>query len=153
MSTIDLSTANISQLKDIRTINKNGFDAMYNVMKEDKTHQSKASNDIYYWLFDTKLDKVKLSQYKNVSSIENYRIIENMFSELFNNYLEISNNNLFNELKKNKCNDIYSILKRINDYQRKYIFKTTGYNIPLNFKYNVFAKYFSNFKNHKIIIK
>ncbi len=153
MSTFDLSTSNISQLKDIRTINKNGFDAMYNVMKEYKTTQSKANNDIYYWLFDTKLDKVKLSQYKNVSSIENYRIIENMFSELFNNYLEISNDNLFNELKKNNCNDIYSILKTINDYQRKYKYTTVGYNIPLNFKYNVFAKYFQKFKNQKVIIK
>ncbi len=157
MSTFDLSTSDISQLKDIRTINKNGFDAMYNVMKEYNKNQTKTSNnDIYYWLFDTKLDKIKLSEYKNVSSIENYKIIENMFSELFNNYLEISNNNLLDELKKNKYNDIYSILKAINDYQNKYISTTVGYNIPLNFKYNIFAKYFSKLtkgNDIKVIIK
>ncbi len=153
MSTFDLSTANISQLKDIRTINKNGFDAMYNIMTNDTNKSKTGNNDLYYWLFDTKLDKIKLSQYKNVSSIENYRIIENMFSEIFTNYIEISSNNLLDELKKNKYNDIYSILKAINDYQKRYKLTTTGYNIQLNFKYNIFAKYFSQFKNKKVIIK
>ncbi len=153
METIHLENSDISQFKDIRTINKNGFDAMYNLMTEGPPG-GKSKDNLYYWLFDTKLDKVKLSQYKNVSSIENYRIIENMFSELFNNYLDISKNKLLDELHKNKYNDMYSILKCINDYQNRYKFTTSGFNIPLNFKYETLSKYFlKTAKNIKVVIK
>jgi hypothetical protein len=141
---INLYDITTEQLKDIRTIHKNGYSAIYNLMKEPK------NDNVYYWLFDTKLDKVVLSEYKNISSLENYKIIENMFGELFNNYLDISRNNLYNELKKNKYNDIYSILKAINDYQNNYKFTQ---NIPLKFEYEIFNKYFSQFKDIKVKVK
>jgi hypothetical protein len=135
-----LECFDINNLKDIREINKNGFEAIKKLMEENKK-----SDTLYYWMFDTKLDKVKLEEYKNLSSLDNSKIIENMLSELFNHYNDITRNTIYNNLIKLKPNNIYDLLKNIYNYQNSYRFTI---NIPIKFKYDLFGKYFdAYFKN------
>ena len=141
-----LECINISNLKDIRIINKNGYNAMYKLMTDSN---SEKGDDLYYWLFDSKLDKVKLEEYKNVSSLDTSKIIENVLSELFKHFIDLEKNNIYTKLEKLKPNNIYDALKIVSNFQSKYKFTT---NIPINFQYDVFGKYFINFKDKKIKI-
>uniref|UniRef100_A0A6C0HVH9 Uncharacterized protein n=1 Tax=viral metagenome TaxID=1070528 RepID=A0A6C0HVH9_9ZZZZ len=139
-----LEKMDISKLVDIRTINQNGFDAMYKLMTDIK------DDNLYYWMFDTKLDKVKLEEYKNVSSLDSSKVVENILSELFNHYLDIKRNDIYEMLEKAKPNNLYDITKIINNYQNQYRFTT---NIPINFQYDILWKYFDKIKDRKIKIK
>ncbi len=139
-----LECNNISNLIDIRTINQNGYSAMYKLMTDNKD-----SDKLYYWLFDSKLDKVKLEEYKNVSSLDTSKIIENILSELFKHYIDLERNLVYTKLEELKPNNIYDALKIIHNFQSKYKFTT---NIPINFEYDIFGKYFMNIKDIKIKI-
>ena len=135
---------NNSNLVDIRTINKNGYSAMYKLMEENNKRDK-----LYYWLFDSKLDKVKLEEYKNVSSLDTSKIIENVLSELFKHFMDLERNIIYTKLEELKPNNIYDILKIIHNFQNKYKFTT---NIPINFEYDIFGKYFMNLKDKQIKI-
>ena len=135
---------NNSNLVDIRTINKNGYSAMYKLMEENKM-----SDKLHYWLFDSKLDKVKLEEYKNVSSLDTSKIIENILSELFKHFMDLERNIIYTKLEKLKPNNIYDTLKIIHNFQNKYKFTT---NIPINFEYDIFGKYFMKLKDKTIKI-
>jgi hypothetical protein len=140
-----LECNNISNLKDIREINKNGYEAMYKLMTMDKKEDA-----LHYWLFDSKLDKVKLEEYKNISSLDKSKIIENILSELYNHFLDLEKNIVYTKLKESKINNLYDAMKLVNKYQSK--FKLTT-NIPLNFQYDILGRYFRDFKDKKIKIQ
>lgn len=140
-----LELTDISKLKDIREINKNGYEAMYDLINKDEDE-----DNLYYWIFDTKLDKVKLEEYKNISSIDSSRSIENMLGELFNHYIDISRSKLYSGLIKTKPNNIYDIMSIIRNYIQQYKFTK---NIPLKFEYEIFSKYFRKIKDIEIKIK
>ncbi len=141
-----LECMDISKLTDIRSINQNGFNAIYKLM----TNSDDKDDKLYYWLFDTKLDKVKLEEYKNISSLDKSKIVENILSELFNHYIDIKKNDIYDILQKQKPNNLYDITKIIYNYQNKYRFTT---NIPVNFQYDILGKYFENIKDKEIKIK
>ncbi len=133
---------NTSKLVDIRTINQNGYSAMYKLMTENKKEDV-----LYYWLFDSKLDKVKLEEYKNISSLDTSKIIENILSELYKHYFDLERNIVFTKLEEKKPNNIYETLKIIHNYQNQYKFTT---NIPINFEYDLLGRYITKFKDIKI---
>ncbi len=143
-----LECNNISDLIDIRTINQNGYSAMYKLMINSNDNLNINKDDkLYYWLFDSKLDKVKLEEYKNVSSLDTSKIIENILSELFKHYIDLERNIVYTKLEELKPNNIYDTLKIIHNYQNQYKFTT---NISVNFEYDILGKYFMNFKDKKI---
>jgi len=132
-----LECSNTSKLKDIRTVNKNGYDALYDLMEKNKKE-----DNLYYWIFDTKLDKVKLDSYKNVSSLETFRIIENMLGELFTHYMDITRNKIYVNIKE-KYNNYYDILLNLKKLNSNY----NLINIPLKFDYDLAGKLFNKIKN------
>ncbi len=128
----------IEKLKNIRELNKNGYEAMYNLMEKTP------DDNLYYWLFDTKLDKAKLTEYKNISSLNNYKIIENMLSELFNHYIEITKNQLYKKINEYKPSSLYEIQKFIYQFNTQYKFTQ---NIQLKFDHEIISKFFNKQKN------
>jgi hypothetical protein len=139
---------NTSNLIDIRTIKQNGYEAMYKLMTDNDNNIN--TDKLYYWLFDSKLDKVKLEEYKNVSSLDTSKIIENILSELFKHFMDLERNIIYTKLETLKPNNIYDALKIIHNFQNKYKFTT---NIPINFEYDILGKYLTNFKDKKIKIQ
>ncbi len=137
-----LECLDVENLKSIRDINKNGYDALIQLMEENKK-----SSNLYYWLFDTKLDKVKLEQYKNVSSLDGMRIVENTVAEIFNNYMDITRNTIFSELRKKKPDNMYEAMKIIRKHQASYRYTV---NIPVDFNYELLGKYMDTVKDMKV---
>lgn len=137
-----LECLDVENLKSIRDINKNGYDALIELMEENKK-----SNNLYYWLFDNKLDKVKLEQYKNVSSLDGMRIVENTVAEIFNNYMDITRNTIYSELIKKKPDNMYDAMKIIKKYHDEYRYTV---NIPVDFNYELLGKYMNTIKDSKV---
>ena len=80
-----LECCDTSDLIDIRTINKNGYNALIQLIE----NMSSQDNNLYYWLFDRKIDIVKLDKYKNISSLDSMTFIENMLGEIYTKYMSI----------------------------------------------------------------
>lgn len=136
----NLATLDINKLYDIHHINKNGYEGIKSIIENP-------DDKLYYWLFDTKHDKVKLEEYKNVSSLDNTKIIENMLAELFVYYFDVTRNNIYNKIIDTAPNNMYEAINLINKMQMEYKFTT---NVPLHFKYDLLGKYFNKLKDIKI---
>ena len=130
-----LECVDTSMLIDIRGKHKNGFNGFIDIMSRN----DKSDKNLYYWLFDLSVDKVKLEEYKNVSSTDTKVVIENILGEIYSNYINIQQKIIYNELKKKHPNNLWDMFKMINKYKNKYHFNE---NIDLNLNTNVFDKYF-----------
>lgn len=133
-----LECFNTSMLVDIRGKHKNGFDGFIEIMtKNDPTDKK-----LYYWLFDLSVDKIKLEEYKNVSSSDTKVVIENILGEIYSHYINIKKDMVYNELKKTRPSNVWEMTQLINRYNRSYRFTE---NIDPNLlNTNVFDKYYTS---------
>ena len=109
---------NIMDLKDIHKINKNGYNSFINILKKKIFTND---DNLYYWLFNIETDIIKLDNYKNLSTLEPDRYIQNMLTEIYPIYLDLLYNNILNEINSNKSNQlnlfgIYHILRKYDNY-------------------------------------
>ena len=102
-----LECTSIKNLINIRTLNKNGFNGILDLFR-DTTNKSR---DLYYWLFDLKIDKIKLQQYKNVSSQNSKTVIENIMGELYNYYMIIKKKSIYKIILKLAPSNIWDLLR------------------------------------------
>jgi len=140
-----LECVDTSMLIDIRGKHKNGFNGFVDIMSRN----DKSDKNLYYWLFDLSVDKVKLEEYKNVSSSDTKVVIENILGEIYSTYINIQQKIIYNDLKKKHPTNLWDMFKMINKYKNQYTFNE---NIDLNLNINVFDKYFIN-TIHDIKIK
>jgi hypothetical protein len=132
-----LECSNTSNLVNVRGKHSNGFNQFIKIMEKN----NKKDKQLYYWLFDLAIDKIKLEQYKNVSSTDSKIVIENILGEIFAHYIETQKNIIYDELKQKKPSDIWEIQRLINRYRNKYRFTE---NIDPNLLYiDVFDKYYT----------
>ena len=136
-----LECCNVSDLVNIRTVDKNGFKAIIDLMRGNVSASDAKKYPLYYWLFDLKIDKIKLQQYKNVSSTDNKTVIENILGELYNYYIEINNKNVYTVIKKLAPDNIWD-LERIIRNEIKHFHDRE--NIPNDFYNNIIDKYIVN---------
>ena len=78
-----LECSNISNLVNVRGKHSNGYNQFIKMMEKN----NKKDKQLYYWLFDLVIDKIKLEQYKNVSSTDSKVVIENILGEIFSHYI------------------------------------------------------------------
>ena len=126
---------NTSMLIDIRGKHKNGFNGFIDIMSRN----DKSDKNLYYWLFDLTVDKVKLEEYKNMSSTDSKIVIENILAEVYAIYINLQRKIITVELNKQHPTNIWDMFKLIHKYKNQYKFSE---NIDLNFNINVFDKYF-----------
>ena len=153
-----LECINTSELIDIRKKNTNGFDALIDMMRYSNDMirglpGNKKDRSLYYWLFDTKLDKVKLDKYKNFNMNDSKIYIENILGEVYNHFItlqkEIIINNINNSIKKN--NNIWELTKLHRNYISSYRYTE---HMPPNFlNQNVLDKFMIKIMNKKQNIK
>ena len=130
-----LECVDTSMLIDIRGKHKNGFTGFIDLI----SHNNKSDKNLYYWLFDLKVDKVKLEEYKNMSSTDTKIVIENILGEVYAIYINLQRKIISNELNKLHPTNIWDMFKIIHKYKNQYQFSE---NIDLNLNINVFDKYF-----------
>jgi hypothetical protein len=127
-----LDIFNQSDLRDIHKINENGYDGFIKILNEKFDSNE---NNLYYWLFDNKKDIIKLDQYKNVSSLDNSKYIENMLSEIYPVYMKLLYNKILQEIRENKA-DIFMIERMLKNYNDQ--LRTS--NIGIDFSKNIMNK-------------
>ena len=131
-----MECSDTTMLHDITKKYKNGFDGLIDIISKN----DKNDKNLYYWLFDLEKDKVKLTEYKNISSMNDTTVIENILSEVYQHYMMIQKKELYNILNKIKPDNIYSILRLIHSYQSSFRFIE---NINLNqLTYDTYNKFF-----------
>ena len=130
-----LECVDTSMLIDIRGKHKNGFTGFIDLISRN----NKSDKNLYYWLFDLKVDKVKLEEYKNMSSTDTKIVIENILGEVYAIYINLQRKIISNELNKLQPTNIWDMFKIIHKYKNQYQFSE---NIDLNLNINVFDKYF-----------
>jgi hypothetical protein len=119
-SNIPLECFNYNDMINIRKNNENAFEGFTNIFNDKY-----GTNDrnIYYWLFDTKKDIINLNEYKNVSSINTNKYIENMITEIYNIYITKFIDNIIKNIKKEiksiSLPDIYNYIDNSNNFQFK----------------------------------
>ena len=125
-----------SKLHNISTKYKNNFDGLIDIMSKN----DKNDKNLYYWLFDLEKDKVKLNEYKNISSMNDTTAIENILGEIYQHYMMIQKKHIYSLLNKNKPDNIYSILHTIDLYQSSFRF-TENINLD-QITFDAYNKYF-----------
>jgi hypothetical protein len=107
-----------SKLINIKEGYKNSFDGFIDIME----NKHKSDDNLYYWLFDLSVDKVKLDQYKNVSSKETKTVIENILGEIYTRYIEYQKILVYKQIKKTKPDNLWSMTNIVNKYVNSYKF-------------------------------
>ena len=79
-----------------------------------------SSSNLFYWLFDNKTDKVKLSEYKNLSTFDTNKYIKNILEEIFLQFQQNLENTIKNIIEKKKIRNISELDNLLKDYTNKY---------------------------------
>ena len=108
-----------SDFIDVRTKSNNGFDSFLNIMRASFTKNDK---NTYFWIFNLEKDIVKISDYKNVSSLNMQKNIELMISELYREYVYLVKTKIIENIKKIKNINLWKLNNIISKYEEKYIF-------------------------------
>lgn len=105
-----------TDLVDVRKLIKteNGFEAFIKSMSKND------NNKLFYWLFDTKKDVIKLKEYKNVSSMNVKKNIYTMIEQIYNKYIEIVKNKIENYIKDLQNITFWNLENIIDKYNNKF---------------------------------
>ena len=147
-SLLPLECFTIKKMVNIKDKEKNGYEAFIKILDEHIIDSSKGAHDsIYYWLFDSKTDIVKLDQYKNVSSFNTGNYIETMVVELFNKYIDLFQKQVMNKIDKSKNVNLWKINNIINQFTKdNFKFNNINFNLSRQVIADIVNKYINDIK-------
>ena len=115
------NTADLININELTKQSDNGFNIFITLMEQ--TFNNKY-NQIYYWLFNTKKDIIKINEYKNVSSMNINKNIKTMLTEIYHQYENIIITKLNKYINKLPEITFWNLENLLKIYDKKYnIFK------------------------------
>lgn len=128
-----LKNKNMTNVKDLYN-KENGFETFVDIIKKYNNNKINKKS-LYYWLFDKKNDKIKLNEYRNISSMNDQKHYHVVLSELYKKYSTIIKNKIINEINKLENVTIWHLNKIINK-RKNYNIRRSDINIIMNYGLN-----------------
>ena len=114
---IPLDCIKVKNIKNVRiTKNDNGFNLFIKKIEESFYKKERV---LYYWMFDTKTDNVKLEEYRNVSSLDIEKNIKIMLSVILDKYRKLSINKILKEINLNEDFSVWKLNNILIKYSDK----------------------------------
>ena len=114
-----MNTNSLLNINSLKQFNKENTDNQNGFIKFNKILFTK-KNNILYWLFDLKKDKILINKYINYNIDDSDTIIKLMLQQIFDNYIKLINKKLINYIDKLNIMTFYDLNKIIYKYNNIY---------------------------------
>lgn len=120
---IPLECYNIKNLINVNKLynKKNGYKSFLNIINQTNINKIN-KRCLYYWIFNKENDKIKLNEYRNISSLDNQKHYNIVISEIYKKYSNVIKNKIIKEIDNIKDISIWKLNKILRKYNKKQIF-------------------------------
>jgi hypothetical protein len=154
---ISKSCMTLDMMKSISTINSNGYDGTYNLIRknfEDKNNiYGRNKKDVYYWMFDINKDKIQNETFKNISNMNSDEYCKALLEKLYDDIMIMEIEKIEQYVSQRKDITLQYLKKIINAYNDNLLILTPKmiYDLMVSLMNYIIVGDYSYDKNENII--